>query len=222
MEPLVKLKSMDRRTACLALAAVPLWMTGCLSAPKTEKAAQASTSTSEYKKPSEDGRMTATWSNRITLAPDPLSGGTLNVGLLGRVYLFKNGYGVPYVSEGLLVIDLFDHTPNPGNPEPRHLEQWRFDETVLPKFEKKDFVGPGYSMYLPWSTYTPDMSKILLQARWCSKDGKSVYFTQSDLITLDHTAVKEYANSHHALPSTGAKPELIDSKNAVVKTNSKS
>jgi hypothetical protein len=196
MEPLSP-QQVARRRFCLMLAASPLaFSVGCfgskkeLVAPEPTKAATvAVTAKGEL---SSQFRLVPTFSNKITLAADPLKGGSVNPGLLGRVYLFGADPKFPLLMDGELVVDLFDHTTKPGQDEPKMLEQWRFDAATLPKFAKKDMMGDGYSIFLPWGTYGEDLTQIMLQMRFTSTDGKVSVFNQTGLLSLDHRQVVEY------------------------------
>jgi hypothetical protein len=140
------------------------------------------------------------------LAPDTLHGGSLNEGIVGRVYLVtpdsktshdssgvpKEIFGVPFITSGSLQVDLFDHTPRGNDEEPKAIERWIFDAETLSKFEKTDTFGPGYSLFLPWSRYGPDITKILMQAQFTPSDGREPLFCQSGVIAIDHRLVHKH------------------------------
>ncbi len=195
MESQKSYSSMNRRAACLALAATPFWLLGCVTTPKKEKevipSKEAGSPHESHKFEAKgDGRMVLSFSGQVGMAPDTERGGALNPGLVGRIYLFQGDKGVPYTTDGVLIVDLFDHTPRADGQDPKLLEKWRFDETVIGKFAKRDFMGDGYSIFLPWGTYSPDISQVLIQARFTSKDGKTALFNQTSIITIDHKPVK--------------------------------
>lgn len=127
----------------------------------------------------------ATWSNQITYAADPVHGGQLVPGLVGRLYLFGPEIGHPLTGDGTIVVDLFDDTPRTGAPAPVQLEQWRFDPASAKKLLKPDRIGLGYTLFLHWGTYRPDIKQVHLKVRYETDHGPPL-FAPSASITLSH------------------------------------
>jgi hypothetical protein len=102
------------------------------------------------------------WPPEVRLAPDPVHQGQNNPGLVGRVYLFGSDFGWPVTGDGSLVIDLFDETSG----QSFLLEEWRFDNGNLKKLLRKDGLGWGYTVFLPWGTYRPEIAKVRLRVAY--------------------------------------------------------
>jgi hypothetical protein len=97
-----------------------------------------------------------TWHNSVVFAPDPVSNGKMSPFLGGRVYLFGEDLKYPQVGDGGLVVELYDDTAK----EPVFLDRWTIDPTTLKRLSKRDFIGWGYSVYLPWTKPSPDVTRL--------------------------------------------------------------
>lgn len=125
------------------------------------------------------------WNNKIMYVPDPANNGVPAPGLCGRVYLFGPIPAVPLVGDGALVVDLYDDTPHNGQPSSIHLEQWQFDPVTFRRLLSKDTVGAGYTVFLPWGTYRPDVRTVHMAVRYEPAHGTPLY-APSGPLTLDH------------------------------------
>jgi hypothetical protein len=119
------------------------------------------------------------WENHVTFAPDPARGGVNAPVLLGKLYLFGPEIGFPLNGDGSLVVQLEDESA--GKPVP--LEVWNFDPETLKRCQRKDAVGWGYSVCLPWGTYRPDVSKVHLRVCYLPAKGTPLY--TDNHLTLD-------------------------------------
>jgi hypothetical protein len=145
----------------------------------------------------------AAWNNKVVYAPDPLRGGAAVPYLMGRLYLFGPEVGAPLVGDGSLVVDLYDLTPRGPGSEPVMLQEQRYDPETLKRFVKEDLFGMGYTVYLPWLTYRPDITQVNLILRYDPAKGQSLLH-QSGPLTVDHAATKEL----EALQAKGKGPPM--------------
>lgn len=130
-------------------------------------------------------QVVAAWSNKVTYTPDPARQGVPAPGIAGRIYMFGQELGHTQTGDGDLVIDLYDDTPRGGQPSSVQLEQWRFDRATLKRLIRRDMVGWGYTIFLPWGSYRPDVSKVHLAVRYEPAKGVPLYAPGSPL-TLEH------------------------------------
>lgn len=165
------------------------------SAPRVElpapKAAPVVANTAPAK-PGEAARLTAAFSNKVIYAPDTTKGGDQIPGLLGRLYIFSTDEAVPIVAEGELVIDVWDNSPQSNGGKPKLLEVWHLDPQSFANFRKRDIIGEGYSIFLPWSTYNIDVKQINVIVRFNGKDGR-VLQTPPETLTVDHATTLQRA-----------------------------
>lgn len=143
------------------------------------------------------------WQNSVQFAADPTRNGTPGPGLTGRLFLFGKALGYPLRSEGSLVVDLFDESSG----KPVHQEQWRIDPETLQLLASKDFVGMGYTLFLPWSRYKPETSKVRLRVAFTSAGSPAAVFTENALTLADGNGViREGTGSMPAMPNVPSGP----------------
>jgi hypothetical protein len=116
-------------------------------------------------------QVVAMWQPNVRFVPDPVRHGASNAGLAGRVYLYGAEEGVPVTGDGGLIVDLFDES----NGQSVMLEEWNFDKDTLKKQLRKDPIGWGYTVFLPWGTYRPDISKVRLKVCYAPIRGNALY-----------------------------------------------
>jgi hypothetical protein len=141
----------------------------------------------------------AMWCNQVATTPDPAHNGEPVRGLAGRVYLFGPNIDCPVTGDGSLVVDLYveavDHAPPAQSSAP--LEEWRFDRDTLHRLLRRDAVGWGYTLFLPWSTYRPDITHVYLKVRYDPRTGGPLY-AASARITLNRDAGQPGASADPA------------------------
>lgn len=133
----------------------------------------------------------ATWNHQVVFAPDPAHGGAEGPGLVGRLYLFGPEISYPLIDDGSVVVDLFDGTKPAGEGPPIPLEEWRIDPTTLKRLAKRDMIGWGYTLFLPWGTYKPEISQVHLKVRYITAKGNP-FFAESGPMTLDRPVATAY------------------------------
>jgi hypothetical protein len=159
---------------------------GCVSSPKVgAKKTKVD--------PNQPVQLATTWNPKVQTSSDPTRGGVHQYCLSGRLFLFGANPSYPLITDGKLVVDLWDHTNVAKGSEPKLLEQWQIDPETLKSMIKEDVIGQGYSIALPWGTYRPDISQIHLIVRFDPVKGNSMMHQST--ISVDHTQVSEAAFS---------------------------
>lgn len=120
-------------------------------------------------------KVVAMWNPQVAYSPDPVNGGTPGPGLAGRIYLFDQNIGHPQAGDGALIAELYDARPATNQGKPVLLEQWRFDPETVKRLLRKDTIGQGYTLFLPWGTYQPSINKILVKVCYQPAHGPPVY-----------------------------------------------
>jgi hypothetical protein len=133
-------------------------------------------------------QIVTTWQKEVLFAPDPANNGVPRPGIAGRLYLFGPEIDFPLVGDGSLIVDLFmlDPPQSAGSetkPEYRLAEQWRLDPVTLRKLLRRDAIGWGYTLFLPWGSYKPQISQVSLKVRYDPAHGTPLY-TESGSLTL--------------------------------------
>ena len=98
------------------------------------------------------------------------NGATLPV-LAGRLYLFNEELHGGVDAHGKVIVQMFDMT-NTGNKGPGQLlGKWEFDSAHLRSLKRKDYMGDGYTLVLPWEQYSPAVRDVQIQVVYVAKNG---------------------------------------------------
>jgi hypothetical protein len=136
-------------------------------------------------KPGAACQVVTTWSNQVNYTPDPTHGGVPTPGLAGRLYLFDAAMVYPVLADGSLTVDLYNDAPD-GPPGGVLLEEWRIDKDTLKRLFKKDIMGNGYTLFLPWASCRPDVTRVHLTVRYDPVGGGAPLWAQTALLTIEH------------------------------------
>jgi hypothetical protein len=196
-----------------ALPLLVLFLTGCVT---TSSFVPAS-----WDKPTgEICQVAAAWVPEVVYTPDPVHGGDSRPGFAGRVYLFGEEVKYPLVGDGTIIVTLYDETKGRAqNKVP--LEEWRFDAETLKRLERKDTVGWGYTLFLPWGTYRPDIKQIQLRLRYHKHAGGLPLYAASQPFSLREgnskvtvrSETRSLANAPTGQPAASASPVLPATSN---------
>jgi hypothetical protein len=120
------------------------------------------------------------WAEHVVYQPDPQSGAPMP-GFSGRVYMFGGPRRTtPLGADGMLRVCLFDCGDQRGEAAPP-LEVWELHAAELERMLKKDGVGWGYNLWLPWSTINPDIRRIALRVQYVPTSGLPLWSGTSEI-----------------------------------------
>jgi hypothetical protein len=122
--------------------------------------------------------MAVAWINKVQYAADVVHNGVPTPGLVGRLYLFDQTEKYPVVGDGAVTITLYDDTKGPAT---QPMEQWYLDPVAFQKFLKKDLVGWGYTIFLPWGSCRPDVTTVHLTCKYEPANGPPIFGPVSPL-----------------------------------------
>jgi len=178
-----------------------LLLAGCLSAGcvTTDMAPSASAGKGQpaaVKEQPPPCQLVVRWHNEVVHAPDPTHGGALIPVLVGRIYLFGQAMAAPLEGDGAVSVELFNPADvvapgTEGTPEggPRRLDRWNIDAVTLQRLRRKDMIGWGYNLALPWSHYRPELTR--LQMRVCYQPARGAPLYETGTLDLGGTTVLE-------------------------------
>ncbi len=86
-------------------------------------------------------------------------------GIAGRLYLFDQ-QGLPVAGDGGVTIELYDDSAVAKGGEAKLLELWKLDKEILRSLLQRDMIGWGYSLLLPWGTYSPAIAAVHMKVRY--------------------------------------------------------
>jgi hypothetical protein len=130
-------------------------------------------------------QLVVTWVPRVVQGVDTMHAGKMAMGLAGRVWLLGPDGGAPVVGDGTLTVELYTEPPAPGAP-PLLLEKWDLDHDSLhKKCLRRDMVGWGYNLELPWSSFRPEITHVLMRAYYKPVNGAPIYSALQPLTLCD-------------------------------------
>ncbi|MFO0865640.1 MAG: hypothetical protein U0744_13475 [Gemmataceae bacterium] len=151
----------------------------------------------------------AIWNGQLSTTRDTVNNGAELRGLIGRLYLFGEEVGFPLQAEGTVTVDLYDITPANTQGKPKMLERWEIDKDTLKRLGRKDTIGWGYTLFLPWSTYRPDIARVQLQARFVPEKGIPL-FAPAAQVSVQGDEIIPAAASMRSVPPTQRGARTVD------------
>jgi hypothetical protein len=135
----------------------------------------------------------------VRFVPDPARQGAPNAGIAGRMYLFDQDLANLLEGDGSVAVYLYEETQG----APVMLEAWGFKAEEVKQLMRKDRYGPGYTLFLPWGTYRPDVSKVRLRVEYRPAKGAPHYCEDAITLAPGNGALREVNGP--PLTLTGAK-----------------
>ena len=127
------------------------------------------------------------WNDQVVFTPDPTHGGAPTPGLACRLYLFGEQIGTPMACAGKVTVDIYDVSDPGKEAQPKLLEVLYIDKDTLHRLLRRDMIGWGYTLFLPWGTYNPQIKCVQLKLRYEPVNGTPL-FTASKKLTLKDPA----------------------------------
>lgn len=143
----------------------------------------------------------ATWGPEVVYTPDPAHAGTPSPGIAGRVYLFGSDITYPLVGDGGMVVDLYQVQGPGGANNTKLLEEWRIDKETLKRLLRRDAIGWGYTLFLPWGSYKPEITHVQMRIRYEPVKGSPIY---GDVVSV---ALGKNTNAASKATVTAQKPK---------------
>lgn len=159
-------------------------------------------------------QIVTTWNREVEFPPDPTHGGAPTPGISGRLYLFGPEINFPLVGDGSITVDLYNDAPKTPDGKPVLLEEWRIDKETLRRLLRKDMIGWGYTLFLPWGTYKPEITQVHLIVRYEPLAGVPLYAPISPL-TLENPSNE----SNHTTCKMSSSQQVVKSASPPAKPN---
>jgi hypothetical protein len=126
----------------------------------------------------------ARWDDRVRITQDPVNGGRALAGMAGRVYLFNDFTGKPVDATGRIVVQMHDMTNIKPGETPHCIAEWTFDPGNLKRLKRSDGWGEGYTLFLPWESYTPAVRSVQLRICHVPDEKTPPFFAEPTLVAL--------------------------------------
>src|SRR5437870_13021486 len=92
-----------------------------------------------------------------------------------------------------MVVCLCDDTAGPAGKGARALEEWQMDRQTLKRLQRRDAIGWGYTVFLPWATCKPEITRVHLKVRYVPSKGTPLYAASSPMTLGDPEEMKKLA-----------------------------
>ena len=126
----------------------------------------------------------ARWDNRVRTAPDSVNGGRTLAGMAGRVYLFNDETSKAVDASGRLVVQMNDVTNvKPGQTAPC-IGEYTFDPATLKRLKRSDGIGDGYTLFLPWESYSPNVRRVEMRVCYVPDEKGTPHFGEPSVFDL--------------------------------------
>ena len=110
---------------------------------------------------------------------DTVNGNHPLTGLAGRLYVFSEDIGRPLEVPGAVTVVVY--SIDKENKRSKPLATWNIDSVTIRKLARKDAIGFGYTLFLPWTEYTPDIRRVQLDVRYVPDGGQPLFAPSSTL-----------------------------------------
>jgi len=145
-----------------------------------------------------------TWEPRVLVTNDTAQGGAPLPGIAGRLYLFDVECGCPLVNDGCVHAELFDVGCLAKGCQPVLLESWDIDSEKMKLLLRKDIIGWGYTIFLPWGTYSPTITQVQLKVSFKTREGATLYAPSSAMKLLDSNCPPPVVRESTIVPGAAA------------------
>ncbi len=145
------------------------------------------------------------WENNVRTTTNNQAGGAPIVGLAGRIYLMNETMGQNVNAQGEILVQLLDMTsPVPGSP-PQKILEVRYDPIALKQLKRKDLIGDGYTVFLPWENHNPGVKKVQIQVSYQPLNG-APHYGDPTLVSLQSDQPLPYLTPQNVVPAAHYQP----------------
>ena len=156
------------------------------------------------------------WGRRVEHLPDPTKDGAMGPGLVGQLFLygndnplFGNAKPTPATADGKLTVKLYQEVAEVGQPRKSvFLGQWVFEKDALKSLKCHDErFGPHYQVFLPWPSYSPEVAKIRLTAKYEPEGGFPLYAPDAVIVIDTSVPGSNVQSTTATLPAGSPLPQ---------------
>ena len=119
--------------------------------------------------------MLSRWDHHVMMVEDTVNRGSVVPVLAGALYLFNDQSHSCVDARGWVAVQLHDITHVASGKPAEKMAEWRFDAERLRLLKRKDPLGEGYTLVLPWYEYRPDIKEVRLQICYVPEKGTPRY-----------------------------------------------
>jgi hypothetical protein len=133
-------------------------------------------------------QVSAFWVDGVDVKPDPTQGGVLIPGFAGRIVFMRTKQSDTVAVSAPITIQAYISSPNQNQAIP--LEQWTIQPDHLPLLFKRDIAGWGYTVWLPWNSYSPEIKQVRLIVVYQEKDQAAPLYSEAMTVRVQDPTAK--------------------------------
>ena len=138
----------------------------------------------------------------VHVVDDTVNAGGQIPGLAGRVWLFSEDEGKTVPARGAIHAELFDMSAANSGAKAEKIVDWEFKSDVLKRLKQEDKIGLGYTLFLPWMEYRPDIKKVQLRLTYLDDSGARHVTTSTLNLRSPDEAPKVRFEEYKSVPAT--------------------
>lgn len=122
---------------------------------------------------------------QVQFVADKANGERPLPGLVAKVWL-SSGDSIKSTmveANGVIHAEMYDMTPG---VQPHQVAEWTFDKDTLKSTKQTDKIGMGYTLFLPWDTYSPQIKRVQVTLMY-GEPGKPWRSGEPQIITLKNS-----------------------------------
>jgi hypothetical protein len=181
-------------------------LTGCTAFQRTETSKWFDTSFLDNGSNRASQVMTI-WDTQVRLTQNSANGGTPLAGMAGRLYLFNDMTGKAVEATGKVVVQMHDVTHVDQGKTPDKIAEWTFDPVSLKRLRRTDTVGEGYTLFLPWESYSPAVKSVRLQVCYVPDEKGNPYYGEPFVAKLQTEAPPVHSLQERVVPASNLVPQ---------------
>lgn len=129
-------------------------------------------------------------------------------GLAGRVWLYADGGKKPVAGRGTIEAEMYDMTPLASDGQAVKVAEWKFDARSLKMLKQEDKIGLGYTLFLPWETYHPEVKKVQLCLVYVDEKGAQHIASPTTLaLRANEEPIQVHREERQIVPTSGPAPK---------------
>jgi hypothetical protein len=138
----------------------------------------------------------------LTMEEDTAHPGTTVPCLRGRVYLMTEDGSRMTTARGFIGVEVYDTTTlTPGNTAER-IAVWKLEPAALKQVERNDWIGKGYSLFLPFHVYNPSVKKVLVRVVYVNEKGEGLVKQLPLQLRIEEEAPQVVVENRRNVPAT--------------------
>jgi hypothetical protein len=114
-------------------------------------------------------RLACSWDRNVRVTQNCVDGGSAVPGLAGRLYFFTQDQKHLTSAHGKVVAEWYDAAA-PAGTNPQHFRV-EYAAADLQKMKREDWAGVGYTVFLPWPDYRPNITRVRLHVCFMPEKG---------------------------------------------------